>query len=115
MAEYWGAKISERMPNLRGKIPDGKRLGRRRGFRCGKNEGEKGFGENGEWEIDRGTMEGFGIPQQDYKLHQGKVIFSHKSENWQCMICGKTRPTYEWAQIIGHVAATHRYKSRGET
>ena len=30
------------------------------------------------------------------------------------MICGKTRPKYEWAQIIGHVAATHGHKSRGK-
>ena len=57
-------------------------------------------------------MEGFGIPKQDYILYQGKVVFSHKRENWQCMICGETRPKYEWAQIIGHAAATHGYKSR---
>ena len=57
-------------------------------------------------------MEGFGIPKQDYILYQGKVVFIHKRENWLCMICGKTRPKYEWAQIIGHVAATHGRKSR---
>ena len=34
--------------------------------------------------------------------------------NWQCAICGMTRPKYERAQIIGHVAATHGYKSRGK-
>ena len=49
-------------------------------------------------------MDGFGIPQGDYILYHGKVIFSHESEEWLCMISGKTRPEYERAQIIGHVA-----------
>ena len=45
-------------------------------------------------------------------LSKGDVIFSHQREDWQRMICGKTRPKYEWAQIIRHVAVTHEYKSR---
>ena len=40
------------------------------------------------------------------------MISSHKRGNWKCAICGQTRPKCEWAQIIGHVAATHGYKSR---
>ena len=27
------------------------------------------------------------------------------------MICGAKRPKYEWAHVIGQVAATHEYKS----
>ena len=50
--------------------------------------------------------------KQDYILYQGKAVLSHKRGNWQCTICGKTRPKYERAQIIGQVEATHGYKSR---
>ena len=57
-------------------------------------------GKTGEGEIDRREMEGFGILQQDYKLYQGKAIFRHKRGNGQRMVCGKTRPKNEWAQII---------------
>ena len=31
------------------------------------------------------------------------------------MICGKKRPKYEWAHIIGQVASTREYKSREKT
>ena len=107
-------KSTERIPNIwGGKYLTGQDLEKHRRFQFGKKEGENGFGEQ-EKEIDRRTMEGFGIPQQDYKLYKGKTIFSRKRENWQCMIFGKTRPKYEWAQIIGHVAATHGRKSRGK-
>ena len=52
--------------------------------------------------------------KRGYKVYNGGPMFSHKREEWQCMICGTTGPKYEWAQIIGHVAATHQYKSREE-
>ena len=72
------------------------------------------WGNTGDGEIDRRTMGGFGIPHQDCNLYKEKAIFSHKRGNWQFVICGETRPKYEWAQIIGHVAATHGYKSMGK-
>ena len=59
-------------------------------------------------------MEGFGIPQQDYKMYHGEATFSRKREEWKRTICGEARPKYERAQILGHVVAMRRYKSRAE-
>ena len=45
-------------------------------------------------------------------IFNANAMYDKEMQQWTCMVCKYTSDSYQWYQVLGHIAATHGYTSR---